>query len=84
MIDIDTSECSSRHVGYLEDSAEVTLILPDCEIKNNIASFKYDKIFEQTVRHNAIEIINGAIQSKKYNDNSFQEKIESFILIMKE
>jgi len=84
LIDIDTSECSSRHVGYLEDSAEVTLILPDCEIKNNIASFKYDKIFEQTVRHNAIEIINGAIQSKKYNDNSFQEKIESFILIMRE
>ena len=84
LIDIDTSECSSRQVHYLEDSSEVTLILPDYEIKNNMASFKYDKIFHQTVRHNAIEIISEAIQSKKYNDNSFQEKIESFILIMKE
>jgi Mg-chelatase subunit ChlD len=84
LIDIDTKECSSSRVSYLEDSAEVTLILPDCEIKSNLSSFKYDKIFQQTVRLNAIEIINGAIQSKKYNDNSFQEKIESFLLIMRE
>lgn len=83
LIDIDTSDCSSS-ISYLEDSVEVTLSLPDCEIKNNTAKFKYDKIFQQSVRNRAIEIINDAIQSKKYNDNIFQEKIESFILIMRE
>jgi len=80
VFDVDTSRSTSQSLSYLNNFAKVTLSFNSkmIETQENLHPMG-DYFREQRYRHDAVSLINHCIDLKKYNDNSFRDKLNHFV-----
>ena len=84
VFNVDTTRSTSQSLSYLNNFAKVSLSFNGkiIEIQNN--QHPTDDYFrEQRFRNDAVSLINYCIDLKKYNDNSFRDKLNHFIKQLK-
>ena len=79
MFKLNTKQCQNLSQDYRNNSANVELSFnKKVFISDTLHVPKEDYYLEQTTRHRLIELINECIKKKKFNDRSFEDKINSF------
>ena len=80
VFDVDTSRSTSQSLSYLNNFAKVSLSFngKTLETRENLRPMG-DYFREQRYRHDAVSLINHCIDLKKYNDNSFRDKLNYFV-----
>ena len=79
MFEVNTQKCSSRSLDYLNDIARVELSFHKKVLVTDVTPRPgADYYLEQTTRNRLITLMNECIQKKKFNDQSFEDKINAF------
>ena len=80
VFNVDTSRSTSQSLSYLNNFAKVSLSFngKTLETQENLHPMG-DYFREQRYRHDAVSLINHCIDLKKYNDNSFRDKLNYFV-----
>ena len=80
LFNIDTSSCSSNSYDYLNDFSNIQLRFNDTVISSNMCMVpQTEYLTYQTLRYSVIDTINHCIDSKKYNDRSFEKHLNNLI-----